>query len=176
MPLMMLNEIHWGSVPAWIAAAGSLLASLSLVLAFLVFRRDRENAERAQVDRLGAWATATYERRFPDIPNPPRVEVGEVTGHVRNGSELPVRVVYLKVLVETRWLVEDKAQSQPRLPVWESGVRGTEPLRQFVDDLLVPPGETNVCRPRSTWRTWPRKGRSNWTSPEASPRTSTGCS
>jgi hypothetical protein len=50
MPLpALIKDLDWGSVPAWLGAG-------SLLLAFVVFLRNRGNAERAQVDLIGAWA------------------------------------------------------------------------------------------------------------------------
>jgi hypothetical protein len=129
-----LDDLDWGSVPAWLGAG-------SLILAYMVFMRDRTSSERAQADLVGAWATVEYERSAPDVS--PRVESGMVTGHVRNGSELPVRVARIAFRIETRWLVVDDAQSQTVLQAWDV-VPVTDPLRKFADDLLVPPDETEV--------------------------------
>jgi hypothetical protein len=59
MPPPSLLNLAWGSVPAWLGA-------VSLLLAFRIFWRDRSNAERSQVDLVGAWGTTEYERRSPD--------------------------------------------------------------------------------------------------------------
>lgn len=70
MPPPSLLTLDWGSVPAWLGAG-------SLLLAFRIFWRDRSNAERSQVDLVGAWGTTEYERRAPDISD--RVEKVSVT-------------------------------------------------------------------------------------------------
>ncbi len=93
---MDLDDLDWGNVPAWLGAG-------SLILAYLVIMRDRTSSERAQVDLVGAWTTVEYERSAPDVS--PRVESGMVTGHVRNASELPVRVAQIAYKVESRWMV-----------------------------------------------------------------------
>ncbi|MDP9223669.1 MAG: hypothetical protein M3P18_07395, partial [Actinomycetota bacterium] len=135
---MDLDDLDWGNVPAWLGAG-------SLILAYLVFMRDRTSSERAQVDLVGAWTTVEYERSAPDVS--PRVESGMVTGHVRNASELPVRVAQIAYKVELRWMVEDLAQSHlPDGPgVW-SPQAGTEPWPHFQDNILVPPQETKELR------------------------------
>jgi hypothetical protein len=43
------KDVDLGSLPAWLGA-------FSLLLAYRIFRTDRTNAERAQVDLIGAWA------------------------------------------------------------------------------------------------------------------------
>jgi hypothetical protein len=133
MNLPDLDPAWWGSIPAWLGAG-------SLILAYIVFRRDRVNAERRQVDLLGAWATATYERRLPH--EVPRVEECQIVGHIRNASELPIRIRQIAYRTETSWLVEDQEQSMPYGGPWTS-TPGTGPFRSFQDDLgTVPPGET----------------------------------
>jgi len=123
------GDLDWGNVPEWLAGLGSL----SLVLAFLVFKRDRDNSERVQVDRLGVWATVNPERTPNSLDSQ---EIHEVTTWVRNGSELPVRVVKIGLLIYTRWTVNN-----PELHTWtvEPGIK---PVPAFIGDLHVPPGET----------------------------------
>jgi hypothetical protein len=73
------------------------------LLAFVIFWRDRSNAERSQVDLVGAWGTTEYDRRAPDISE--RVEQLSVHLFIRNASELPIEVAQLACDLETRWLV-----------------------------------------------------------------------
>jgi hypothetical protein len=67
--LVLVSDLDWGNVPAWLGA-------LSLILAYRVFMRDRYNAQRGQMDKLGAWATVAYVRRLPGAST--RVEDGAV--------------------------------------------------------------------------------------------------
>jgi hypothetical protein len=69
--------------------------AFSLLLAYRIFRIDRTNAERAQVDLIGAWATPTYPGTG--------TEVG-VQACIRNGSELPIKVKTLALEIHTSWL------------------------------------------------------------------------
>lgn len=134
---MVVYGLDWGSVPQWLAVPGSL----AVVLAFLVFRRDRENADRAQVDRVSAWGSADHERRWPH-EGEPRVEEGTVRFRLRNASEVPVRIVQVAWRIDTQWMVEDTVQSTPEHPdVW-SIEPGTDSVRMFSEPRRVPPGET----------------------------------
>lgn len=132
---MELSDLDWGNVPAWLSA-------FSLLLAFAVFLRDRGNVERTQADLVGAWATASYQRRAPW--DSPRIEEGEVTAFLRNASQLPVRVARVSWRVESRWSVADVAQSHTT----EGGVDawsikpGVVSQNNFHDDVRVPLQET----------------------------------
>ena len=126
MPPPSLLDLDWGSVPAWLGAG-------SLLLAFRIFWRDRSNAERSQVDLVGAWGTTEYERRSPDAPE--RIEQVTVHLFIRNASELPVEVAQLACDLETRWLVPDgELAYRP--------VAGVQPHRCFIDRIVVAPQYT----------------------------------
>jgi hypothetical protein len=126
-----------GNAAAWLAAVaesvGALATAGALVIALLILRRDHRNAERSQVDLVGAWAEPTYERRPPWDE---RVEQAKIQVYVRNGSELPVKVKQLKYTIHTRWHVptDDGA--------WES-VDGATAGPYFLKDFQV--------RPQQTW-------------------------
>jgi hypothetical protein len=92
-----------GNVPAWLAA-------LSLPLAISIFIRDRRNAERNQVDRVGVWCSAEYERAAPWGP---MTHVGDVTLSVRNATDLPIEIVQVAYSVSTRWAVADRSNWTP---------------------------------------------------------------
>jgi hypothetical protein len=135
-----LDKVGWGTWPEWVAAVGSVLGLMSVFLAWRVLKRDRDNADRAQVDRVGAWATAAYERRGPH--QTPRIEEAEITGYARNGSELPVRVVQIAFRIETKWAVEADVNPQSGEVMSWVTQQGVEPVRKFTDPRRVPPGET----------------------------------
>ncbi|MGH3479316.1 MAG: hypothetical protein ACRDQD_21080 [Nocardioidaceae bacterium] len=128
----------WDIATAIGTVGAACLGSLSLVLAILIFRRDRENAEREQVDRVGAWATVTYRRRGPGDDSQPPVEEGEVTAHIRNASELPIRIRHVAYDIDTSWMMPDP-QHPGRA---RTMVPGTEPHRTFQENVVVPPMET----------------------------------
>ncbi|GAA5151734.1 hypothetical protein GCM10023321_19280 [Pseudonocardia eucalypti] len=67
----------------------------------------------------------------------------EISGSIRNASQLPIRVVQVAWQAETRWLIEDKTQSQyPKGPGIWSEVSGTAPPSNVHDHIDVPPQET----------------------------------
>ncbi|MET9246760.1 hypothetical protein [Nonomuraea sp. NPDC003709] len=81
----------WGSVPAWLGAG-------SLLLAFRIFLRDRANADRGQVDKVGAWCELTHSPPTDDQQHDSTVKIKLF---LRNGNELPVQVVRTAVMVRT---------------------------------------------------------------------------
>jgi len=119
-------RVDLGTVPSWFAAG-------SLLLAFQLFLRDRRNADRAQVDLIGAWGTTAYQPRLPNDPS--RVVEATVQPYVRNASELPIEVKRLAYEVHTTWLIPDCELA------W-APVAGVSPQRCFIDDLRIPPQET----------------------------------
>jgi hypothetical protein len=128
-----MPHVDWGNVPSWLGAG-------SLLLAFVIFFRDRRNSDRAQVDRVGVWFTETYEKRFPGIgQNQDRVEEATIRVHVRNASDLPVNVAQLAFEVRTNWMVPTEPQNPVPVHVETAG-NGS--VKLFLNDFRVPPGET----------------------------------
>jgi hypothetical protein len=128
-----MPHVDLGTIPSWLGAG-------SLLLAFVIFTRDRGNTDRAQVDRIGVWFTETYERRFPGVgEDQSRVEEATIEVHVRNASDLPVQVVQLAYEVRTKWMVPDQPDSP--LPAYIV-TTGDGCVKQFLNDFRVPPGET----------------------------------
>jgi hypothetical protein len=125
-----------GDAAAWVAAVAESVGALgtagALVIALLILLRDHGNAERSQVDRVGAWAEPTYERR---PPGGERVEQAKIQVYVRNGSQLPVRVRQLKYTVRTMWLVSTDDGA------WER-VDGEQAGPFYLQDFQVRPGQT----------------------------------
>jgi hypothetical protein len=139
--------VNGAIVPDWlgdvdIATAGWLWAAGSLLLAGIIFLRDRRNAERTRVELIGAWGEGEYEIK------PPGGDVVQATiyTHLRNASELPVVVKQLAYDVHTRWYVEDHEQPS-KLPQVYKPVDATEPHRAFVHDVKLAPGETRDLTP-----------------------------
>lgn len=127
--------LDWGNVPAWIG-------SLSLIVAVSVFVRDRNERERAQVDRIGFWTTVEWEHKAPEHA---RVETCKVNFFVRNSTDLPVELVEVSWDLHTKWMVTD-AQSSPDLPVY-SVEPGTGVLKLFTQRMRIAPQDTK------TWST-----------------------
>jgi hypothetical protein len=126
-----LDDVDLGTAPGWLGAG-------SLILAFVIFLRDRRNGERSQVDLVGAWGEARYLRVSPDkadIVDPVTIQM-----HLRNASELPVIVKLLAYEVHTRWAVRESEYS------WEV-IDAAEPSRAFVPDVQLAPGETKDIPP-----------------------------
>jgi hypothetical protein len=139
-----LGDVDWGSLPAWAGAA-------SLLLALWIVYRDHKNAERAQVDLVGAWAEIEHHPRSPD-------EAASVRLYIRNASQLPIEVVQLAFEVHGRWRV-------PSGPLSWRLVAGVNPRRHFVEaeDLgSVAPEETwSNSYPVNVADTIPEEGRSS---------------
>jgi hypothetical protein len=134
------ERLKFGTVPGWLAAG-------SLWLAFKVFRRDRENTERAQVDLMGAWGAAWYVPAAENQENPLTPQDAGVKVWIRNASELPIEVAQLAYEVHTTWMVpETKGVPQHDCGCEPFGVSkpvsGRKPLRKFVPPFRVPPQET----------------------------------
>jgi hypothetical protein len=89
-------------VTAIAESVGAVGTAGALVIGLVILFRDHKNAERAQVDLVGAWAETWYERR---LPGEPRVEQAKIYVLLRNASELPVEVKDLEYRIRTRWLV-----------------------------------------------------------------------
>jgi hypothetical protein len=148
-PLLPSSDMVNGAiVPDWLrdvdmATAGWLWAAGSLLLAFVIFLRDRRNAERAQVELIGAWGEGEYEIKPPGGGD---VLQATIYTHLRNASELPVVVKQLAYNVHTRWSVEDHGRPSKLLQVYKP-VDATEPHRAFVYDVRLAPGETKDLTP-----------------------------
>jgi hypothetical protein len=125
----VLDEIDLGNVPAAVAA---LFGGLSLLLAFLLFRRDHKHKESRQVESLGLWADARYERQ---LPTDRRVEEAELKFYGRNASDHPLWVRHVRWRVETCWLIPSGEHAYAERA-------GTRSILLFHDDLQIPPLDT----------------------------------
>jgi hypothetical protein len=126
------KDVDLGSLPAWLGA-------FSLLLAYRIFRIDRTNAERAQVDLIGAWATPTYDRRWLKETAEGRNVGGQevsVQPYIRNASELPVEIRTLAYEIHTTWLVQTDGGM-----AYEP-VDGSPVVKQFLYDVGVAPQQT----------------------------------
>jgi hypothetical protein len=113
------KDVDLGSLPAWLGA-------FSLLLAYRIFRNDRTNAERAQVDLIGAWAepaSSWADARRYEVRTQP---------YIRNASELPVEAKMLAYEIHTTWLVGDAHIEAAGSPV----------VKQFLYDISIPPQRT----------------------------------
>jgi hypothetical protein len=141
-----MSSLDWGSVPAWLGL-GTLLVTLR------VFLRDRANTQRSQVDLVGVWGTPAWRRKMPDSES--MVRAGEVEIFIKNANPVPIKIAYLAMDLRTRWFVPDpdhvnqEPAPDPTTPgeIWTpkafawAATPGTGSLRQFLGNILVPPGE-----------------------------------
>lgn len=136
----MLLAFHpdWGTVPAW-------FGGLSLVLALSIFMRDRSAADRKDVDLVGVWWKAEWERKVP-MDETGRVETGTIKLHFGNAGNLPVEITHVSFEVRTKWVVRDLDQWE-RDPdgnlkrdfgVW-TVAPGTSSHKHFISHVRVPP-------------------------------------
>jgi len=88
------RDIDWGDAPGW-------FGGLSLVLALTIFMRDRSNAMRAQLDRV-ALSPVTVDQRVSSV-----VGTGVATAKftVRNGSDRPIHVAQLALVLRSTWVM-----------------------------------------------------------------------
>ena len=128
------GDMDWGTVPGWLGAG-------SLILAFVIFRRDRRNAERSQVDLVGAWGEGAYELVKPGEGEDSKATISM---HLRNASELPVVVRQLAYEVHWRWLL--RVKEHPVAPVHDEGDAAK---RGFFEDVQLAPGETKDLTSRA---------------------------
>jgi hypothetical protein len=144
---MNLGSIQWGNAPAWV---GGALSGLSVLLAMLIFRRDRRERERSQVDQLGVWVTTQLqEEEFERFRG--SADLGDailktvvIELHVRNASNLPLRMEQAAIEINTKWLVPDHSAVDPltNAPTAYSAEKAKGPRRLFQGPALIPPQET----------------------------------
>lgn len=137
------------TVADWVTAIAESLGALgtagALMIGLWILFRDHRNAERAQVDLVGAWIEPRYERRAPSLP---RVEETSIQVYVRNGSELPVQVEQLEYVIRTRWLVPtDDGAWEPvdGTPAGPSSLRDFQVRPQQTWDNNGTPAEVNLA-------------------------------
>ncbi|TDU05606.1 hypothetical protein EDD99_4131 [Streptomyces sp. 846.5] len=83
--LHWIGSADWGTVPAWLGAG-------SLILAFRIFMRDRNNSERSQVDLVGLWGRIDSADNVDDKSGS---HIATIKLYIKNGSKLPVVIAYL---------------------------------------------------------------------------------
>jgi len=135
--------VNWGDVPGWLGAA-------SLVLAFVIFNRDRQNAARSQVDKIGIWATSADRAFYDERGHPKQRPTGAVTDRelflvtvtlqLRNASDLPVRIEYVGYELHSEWMVWTLAENGSREGERVPG----RPMKMDISRVAVPPEETRT--------------------------------
>lgn len=120
----------WGTVPSWLGAG-------SLLIAFRVFWRDRTNADRAEIDKIGIWFSVMYERR---LPGSSLVEEADITMHVKNAGNLPMQIVQIACQVKSRWMIP--AEDGDPLVIAHSIEDGIDRSLRFTEEFQLPPSET----------------------------------
>lgn len=130
------HKLQLGTVPAW-------FGGLSLLLALVLFLRDRRKDDREQIDKVAIWVTTSYELRAPH-EGASRIEEIELTFHTRNGNEVPIDVHLVAFEVKTWWSVPSKdndPDNDRKLLSW-SRKPGTQTSRLFKDQFLLPPNDS----------------------------------
>jgi hypothetical protein len=101
--LHWLHSLKLGTVPDWFAGP-------ALILALLIFRKDRRTAERAQIDLVGIWV----KRVSQPLDSAPTVTLNYC---IRNGSSLPVYLSTLLLSVHASWQSKEGAYVSRRFGV-----------------------------------------------------------
>jgi hypothetical protein len=140
MPSLEWSDIDWGTVPTWIAG---VFGGLSLVVALSIFLRDRINAERAQVDRVGALAKFGAYGGEPDGPPEAVTATAEIT--VQNASDLPVHVAQMAFVLRTTWAMAE-ADESGAVSAW-TPVPGTDPFWDTFPPFDLAPQEVWTSEP-----------------------------
>lgn len=86
---------NWGSVPDWVAAIATPLALLVFVLELARSRRDRREAERAEVRRADREQLAEVEEQVRRVTAWSQIVAGngkysDVVAHIENSSEMAI--------------------------------------------------------------------------------------
>lgn len=139
---MWIDKLQYGTVPAWI---GGLFGGLSLLLAFVLFYRDRRRDDREQIDKVAVWLTTSYERQAPGMDGKvDRIEEIEFTLHARNANEVPIDVHQVAFDIETQWWVpsDDNGLDADRTLSSSTPEPGTKPSRCFQERFLLPPNDS----------------------------------
>jgi hypothetical protein len=125
-----LAKAQYGTVPAW-------FGGLSLVLALILFFRDRRRDEREQIDKTAVWVTADWDPtlalREPNRTVEPTEEISYQI-FAKNSNDVPVEIGHAAFVVETGWWVRNNELSSIL-------TRGTESSRLFQSAYLLAPGE-----------------------------------
>lgn len=124
------ENLQYGTVPAWFGGA-------SLLLAFVLFLRDRRRDDREQIDKVAVWMVPSWDPT-PALRNPKRVVEPTEEIHYRifakNSNDVPIEIAHAAFTIETAWRV-------PTGDLVSTMVAGTEMSRLFQDGYLLPPGE-----------------------------------
>jgi hypothetical protein len=133
--------MHWATI---ITSIGALLGGLALPLAFIQLGAQRQDRLRAQVAKIGAWAsewTASITNEDAslqqDMHKPTREshrQVWSSTVFIRNSSELPVMVDKARLFV----LSKSNKTSILSLRIWATVAPGQTIEKVF--DYLERPG------------------------------------
>jgi hypothetical protein len=124
------DKLQYGTVPAWFGGA-------SLLLAFMLFLRDRRRDDRAQIDKVAVWMVPTWDPTLA-LRDPQRVVEPTEEIHYRifakNSNDVPIEIAHAAFTIETKWLV-------PTGDLASRVIDGTEKSRLFQDGYLLAPGE-----------------------------------
>jgi hypothetical protein len=96
---------------------------------------------RPVADRSGAWLPSNRRRAIPL-----RAQEVPASVHLRNSSDLPIRVRQIAYEVHTKWLIPEP---HPALQTWSAQPSG-RPVKLFIhDQFVVPPQEAWQSQPHA---------------------------
>jgi hypothetical protein len=120
--------VNWAAI----AAVGSVLSGLAVLLAFYQLSRQREDRLRSQISRIGVWAQSHH--LDPELP------AWQMTLFIQNASELPVEVHVAELAIDTlgyRVVLASAGGDPPRLYA-DKRTGPTKPAYFFPG--TIPPG------------------------------------
>ncbi len=129
-----IGQVQWGTVPAW-------FGGLSLVLAFVLFIRDRRRDDRALIDKVAIWPTVTYDQTSTALVDAATRNDGtQIELNAKNTSDRPVDIHAALVEVTSQWMVP----ASPAGGAWSTSP-GTEPAQLSLPaPVLLAPGDDKV--------------------------------
>ena len=130
--------------PTWLqdlAAIGEAAGGLALLLAILIFIRDRGAADRTQVDQLAVWWEGEPESARELTSGEPLWV--NVRVFLKNASNLPMEIAHAGIDVGSTWLVPDHDQPDKR-PLVFTPTQATKKSSFFFYGLRLAPDLTHV--------------------------------
>ena len=152
MDLPDLDPAWWGSVPAWLGAG-------SLILAYTVFRRDRVNAERRQVDPPALGQPRSTSDAFLE---PHEWRSAKSSGTFAMQASCPFALGRLRTGLRPPGWWRTKSSRCPKVVHGCPNRARGRIARSRKTWTRCPPERRTTSRSPSTWHIWPHRSRSSW--------------